>query len=590
MSVRFSRQARCTIFFLLVMLGAGSSAHAQYFGRNKVQFKDFKFEVLKTEHFQIYFYPEERAAVGDLARMAERWYARLSKIFNYDLSSTQPIVVYASAPDFRQTNVVSGEIGEGTGGVTEGAKRRIVLPLAGSLMETDHVLGHELVHAFQYDMARVGQTNSTAGGIERLPLWFIEGMAEYLSLGHIDAHTAMWIRDAARDDGKLPSIGDLNDPRYFPYRWGQALWAYVAGRWGDAAVETIFSDAVRMGDAQAAFEQTTGLSAKELSRQWHDAIHAQYAPILRAATRAGSSGRLVTPDQKNDRALAVSPVLSPDGSRVVYLSERDMLSIDLYLADATTGRVIRKLVNTAIDPHLSSIQFISSAGTWDPHGKQFAIGAIAGAAPVLAIIDVESGDRVREIPFPALGEILNPSWAPDGKSIAFSATTGGRSDLFVYDLATSATRRLTDDAFADLQPAWSPDGRQLAFATDRFSTDLSQLEAGTLGLALVDVSTGEIQRVLTPDVGKTINPQWAPGGEKLLLPLGRQWDHQRLRTHAVVEERAPPDQSGCRREWHHGVQPGSLGIGRRKPPRVQRVRLGQDRCLPHRGSRGTRGC
>ena len=40
----------------------------------------------------------------------------------------------------------------------------------------------------------------------------------------------MWIRDAARRE-KLPTIHDLDDPKYFPYRWGQAFWAYVAGRW-----------------------------------------------------------------------------------------------------------------------------------------------------------------------------------------------------------------------------------------------------------------------------------------------------------------------------------------------------------------------
>ena len=500
---------------LVAVLTAGAPAEAQYFGRNKVQYKDFQFEVLKTQHFQIYFYKDEKPAVDDLARMAERWYARLSKLFNYDLSTPQPIVVYASGPDFRQTNVVSGDIGEGTGGVTEGAKRRVVLPLAGTLMETDHVLGHELVHAFQYDMARTAPNDASRGGIERLPLWFIEGMAEYLSLGPIDPHTAMWIRDAAREGGKLPAIRDLNDPRFFPYRWGQALWAYVAGRYGDAAVESIFSEAVKSGDAETAFEQGTGLKVKELTTEWHDAIRAQYAPILRTADRASAAGRLVTADNKNETALAVSPVLSPDGSRVVYLSERDLLSIDMYLADATTGRVIRKLVNTGVDPHFSSIQFIASAGTWDPHGKQFAFGAISEGKPVLAIVDVETGKRVRDIPFADLGEILNPSWSPDGRSIAFAAMTAGRSDLFVYDLATNTTRRLTDDAFADLQPAWSGDGRRLAFATDRFSTDLSQLKAGALGLAVLDVASGRIDRVLVPDAGKAINPQWAPGGEKL---------------------------------------------------------------------------
>ena len=517
MARRSERYVGALMLVLLAVFCAVSPAQAQYFGRNKVQHKNFQFEVLKSEHFQLYFYPDERQAATDLARMAERWYARLSTIFKYDLSSSQPIIVYASASDFRQTNVISGEIGEGTGGVTEGAKRRIVLPLAGTLMETDHVLGHELVHAFQYDMARTGQNTSSpsGGGIERLPLWFIEGMAEYLSLGHIDPHTAMWIRDAARSEEKLPSLGDLNDPRYFPYRWGQAFWAYVAGRWGDAVVEAAFSEAVSRGSAEAAFEKITGLTAKELSRQWHEAIRSQYAPILRSASRASDSARLVTADQKNDRALAVSPALSPDGSRVIYLSERDMLSIDLYLADATTGRVIRKLVNTAIDPHFSSIQFISSAGAWDPRGKQFAVGAIAQGRPVLSIIDASNGDRIREVPFPDLGEIVNPSWSPDGGSIAFSATTAGRTDLYLFNLTNGTTRRLTDDAFADLQPAWSPDGHRLAFVTDRFSTDLSLLKAGALQLALLDVSSGRVDRLPSLDGGKVINPQWAPGGQRL---------------------------------------------------------------------------
>jgi Tol biopolymer transport system component len=516
MTCRLARRTVATMLALTATFGAASISEAQNFGRNKVQYKDFQFEVLKTEHFHVYFYPDERPAVNDLARMAERWYARLSKIFNYDLSSPQPLVVYASAPDFRQTNVVSGEIGEATGGVTEGAKRRIVLPLAGTLAETDHVLGHELVHAFQYDMARTAQNNSPGGGgIERLPLWFIEGMAEYLSLGHIDPHTAMWIRDAAREGGKLPSIGDLNNPRYFPYRWGQALWAFVAGRWGDAAVETVFAEAVKLGDAQVAFENITGLKTKELSAQWHEAIRGQYAPVLRDAARASHAGRLVTPDQRNERALAVSPVLSPDGSRVIYLSERDMLSIDLYLADATTGRIIRKLVDTAVDPHFTSIQFIASAGTWDPHGKQFAIGALTRGKPVLAIIDVESGKRIREVSFPDLGEILSPTWSPDGHSIAFSATAAGRTDLFVFNLTNSTTRRLTDDAFAELQPAWSPDSSRLAFATDRFSTDLAQLKGGSLRLALLDIATGSIEALPTPDGGKALNPQWAPGGQRL---------------------------------------------------------------------------
>src|SRR5262249_49754994 len=118
--------------------------------------------------------------------------------------------------------------GEGVGGLIESTRRRIVMPLVGDLGETDHVLGHEVVHAFQLDM--IGPN---------FPLWFMEGMAEYLSLGSVDSHTAVWMRDAALA-GRLPTISDLADTRrFFPYRYGQALFAYIAQRYGDSAIPAI---------------------------------------------------------------------------------------------------------------------------------------------------------------------------------------------------------------------------------------------------------------------------------------------------------------------------------------------------------------
>ncbi len=132
--------------------GVAQPAGAQYGGRNKVQYRTFRFEVLKTRHFDVYFYDEVRAAAAESAQMAERWYARFSQIFTHELSGRQALILYASHPDFEQTNVIPGEIGEATGGVTESFRRRIVLPLSASRAETDHVIGHELVHAFQYDI------------------------------------------------------------------------------------------------------------------------------------------------------------------------------------------------------------------------------------------------------------------------------------------------------------------------------------------------------------------------------------------------------------------------------------------------------
>ena len=103
--------ARLFVFALLFAVAAPASA--QYFGRNKVQYDDFEFKVIETEHFEIYYYPEEEEAVHDAARMAERWYARHSQTFSRVFREKKPIIFYANDADFHQTNIIGGFIGEG---------------------------------------------------------------------------------------------------------------------------------------------------------------------------------------------------------------------------------------------------------------------------------------------------------------------------------------------------------------------------------------------------------------------------------------------------------------------------------------------
>ena len=129
MRVRW-RRAIATAAMLLL---AAAPLRAQYFGQNRVQYKRLDFQVLKTDHFDIYFYPEEREGIDIAARLAERWHVRLTRLLDHTLSGRQPLVLYASHTDFEQNNIAPEATGEGTGGVTEPIRRRIVLPLGGPL-------------------------------------------------------------------------------------------------------------------------------------------------------------------------------------------------------------------------------------------------------------------------------------------------------------------------------------------------------------------------------------------------------------------------------------------------------------------------
>ena len=504
---------------LALLVGAGAlpgTATAQYFGRNKVQYEDFRFQVLRSEHFDLHYYPEELVPARDAARMAERWYARLAGAFSHEILSRQPVVLYADHGDFQQTNVIDGMIDESTGGVTEGMQRRVVMPLTSSYQDTDHVLGHELVHAFQYDIAF---RNGGIANMNNLPLWSIEGMAEYFSVGRNDPHTAMWLRDAVLHDD-MPTLRKLaTDGRYFPYRFGHAVWAYIGGRFGDARISELYTTALRTGWDDAV-KRVLGISSDSLSKEWIAAVKAAYQPLLVDRVAPDSFGRRMEAVRSGPNEMMLGPSASPDGRYVAFLWARDF-SLDIYIADGRTGAIVRRLASGAADSHFDAVSFMGSAGSWSPDGQKFAAVVFAKGNQELAIIDVSAANIERRIAIPGVSGVATPAWSPDGRSLAFSGTTGGLSDLYLLDLTSNTARRLTNDRYADLQPAWSPDGKRIAFASDRNdAAAFDRLQHNSVRIAMIDVASGAVQMVPALPDGRLINPHFSPDGKDLFFLAG----------------------------------------------------------------------
>ncbi|PYQ82550.1 MAG: peptidase S9, partial [Acidobacteria bacterium] len=493
-----------------MLLLSSAPADAQYFGRNKVQYDRFAFSILQTPHFDIYYYASEHDAARIAAQLAERWYARLSVTLDHKFARRQPVILYASHSHFAQTSIIPQMIGDGIGGFTDHFAGRVVLPFAAGLGETDHVLGHEIVHAFQRDILR-----QRGRSLAMLPLWFAEGMAEYLSVRELDANTRMWLRDSA-DADKLPTIAQLDDPRWFPYRYGQALWDFLAAKYGETTIVKALESRAN-GGAIGRLKDATGKDAATLSKEWHEFI--RVATAARSARSDKSEAdkndarltRIIGPEQNGGR-MNVAPSISPDGRYVVFLSERDGYSVDVFLADAATGTVVRKLLSTAADAHFDSLQFIESAGAWDPKGRRFALATLRDGHPELTIFDMPDGEVRQELAVPGVDQIFSPTWSPSGAELAFSALKGGVTDLFAIDVATGHLRELTTDAYSDLQPSWSPDGQRLVFATDRFSSSLSRLSFGRYELAILDLATLMVHPLGGRSSGKNIDPHWSPDG------------------------------------------------------------------------------
>src|ERR1700756_4842823 len=179
------RYAAIFLLAFTTVLLLNTNANAQYFGQNKVRYKNLKFKVYHTPHFDIYYYFKNDSLIKRFAQESELWYTIHQQVFRDTFKKPNPIILYADHPDFQQTTAIDGDIGVGTGGVTEGLKNRIVMPVMETNQMTRHVIGHEMVHAFQYHIL-LGKDSSNYENINNLPGWMIEGMAEYLSLGKKD--------------------------------------------------------------------------------------------------------------------------------------------------------------------------------------------------------------------------------------------------------------------------------------------------------------------------------------------------------------------------------------------------------------------
>src|SRR2546422_5763017 len=91
---------------MTVVFASSLSAQYGYFGQNKIQYRRFDWRVLRGEHVDLYYYPEEEELGRVALAYAEESYDTLERRFNHAVTRRIPLIVYASHSDFEQTNIL----------------------------------------------------------------------------------------------------------------------------------------------------------------------------------------------------------------------------------------------------------------------------------------------------------------------------------------------------------------------------------------------------------------------------------------------------------------------------------------------------
>ena len=111
---------------------------------------------------------------------------------------------------------------------------------------------------------------------------------------------------------------------------------------------------------------------------------------------------------------------------------------------------------------------------------------------------------------------IDPSWSPDGKSVAFASNRNGNYDIFVMNDDGSSTRQLTNDTADDTEPRWSPDGKKLVYTSKKDGGTISTTGYVTTDLFVINADgSNQVNLTATPRSDEN-SAAWSPDGKRIL--------------------------------------------------------------------------
>lgn len=440
--------------------------NAQYFpfGKNRVQYDEFEWRVIKSKHFDIYYYSEQNYKLAEFAAMSiESAYKQISEDFDHEISDRISLIVYDSHNDFSQTNVVAlPTSAEGIGGVTDKLKNRMTVPFLGDYNDFRRTLHHELVHAVINDMFYGGTLQSIMQNNIQLmfPLWFEEGLAEYSALGW-DTNTDMFIRDAVINN-YLPPIPYLSG--YYAYRGGQSLWNYIVEEYGREKIGEILQRIKTSRSVEYGLSASLGYNIQELSDKWEEALKKRYYPEVAERENSKNIATLLT-KRGVFGTYNTSPAISPQGDKVALITNKRGY-FDVVVISTIDGRKLKTLIKGEDNPEFEELNILKPNLTWSPDGRRVALSTKSKGSHDIAFIEYETGE-IKKLKLPELDAIGSVDWSPDGKYIAFDGNVGPFQDIFIYEIETGTLTDITQDIFSDREPSWASDSKSIYFVSDR---------------------------------------------------------------------------------------------------------------------------
>ncbi len=446
-----------------------SPVAAQYYGKNKVQYDTFNWDVYHSPHFDIYFYPEEQMHLERVTSFAESAYLKVSSDLKHQIPFAIPLIFYKTHSEFEQTHLMD-YVPEGVLAFAESTQNRMVLPIDLPADQLQDLITHELTHIFEYSILYHG-LNSPLLQIKSPPTWVFEGLSDF-EVGKWNLIDLMTVRDLVITD-RLPTIENSGELKNEPanarsaYNIGHAIYDFIQSRWGmDGIRQFWWSMKKDIVGRQTVFMDALKIKPADFDQEWKKWMRDHFKDF-RTREIPVDYGKDISPQGKLFSVFAME--LSPSGDLVAILTgNRADYELDLVLLSTRDGKIMKNITKGYTTRYESiHAEYDPTQGdalAWSRDGDYIAFLARTAKRRSIFLVKVTSGKIVKRLPL-VIDEASGPAFFPDGKALLLTGLKNGVADLFKVDIQTGETTNVTSNSRVEHAPAFSPDGKLIAFTT-----------------------------------------------------------------------------------------------------------------------------
>lgn len=498
------------VFLVLIATICFNEVRAQHaserFGKNRVQYKQFRWNYLSSENFDVYFYDDRKRVAQEALDYLEKEFDRITDLIGFYPYQKTKVFLYSSVADLQQSNIGLNKQQFSAGGETDFVKPYVEVAHPGTVEEFKEELIYKFSELMLNEMMFGGSLKDMFQNavLLNLPDWFVDGASLYVAKGWNDEMDD-FVRQLMTEK-KANKALRMTGPEAALV--GQSIWNYIVEKYGKSSVNNILNYTRIIRNEERSILITLGVPFRQLMIDWKNYYSDMEKRVGQSYVAQSDSSRFSSRHRKS--VVFTTVKISPDGKKIAY-AENDRGKFTVKVRSLENGRetVIlnggNKVIKQTVDHNIPLL-------SWSDANTLGVIGVKQGQY-VFWLYDLLTKSKLpRELE--RFSNVRSFDFSGNGRLAVLSADLNGQNDLFLISSRRDRTRRLTNDIFDDLDPSFIPNTNTVVFSSNRTTDSIANTVRGydkstvnyNLFLFSLDTTSATVTRV-TNTLSKDFKPK-----------------------------------------------------------------------------------